>query len=107
MSQTKVGAERKRITTRLEGDDFERLKYWADRRGLSVSEYVHDAVLLQIAHESKDYDIPDILVQRINQLIGLNEALSSDVGALEDVVISGFDSLLNLTRGDNYLLEEE
>ena len=33
--------------------------------------------------------------------------LSSNIKSLEDVTVSGFDSLLGLTRGDNYLLEQE
>lgn len=103
----KATKERKRVTSRFMEDDYMRIAYWAEKRGLSVSEYVHDAVLLQIAHENKDYDVPNILIQRVNQLIGTVEALSSDVHSLENVTISSLDSLLNLTRGDNYLLEEE
>ena len=30
-----------------------------------------------------------------------------NVASLENVTVHGFDSLLNLTRGDNYLLDEE
>ena len=57
--------------------------------------------------ENGDYDLPKAEILRLNQLIEIISVLSSDVQSLESVTIHGFDSLLNLTRGDNYLLEEE
>ena len=43
----------------------------------------------------------------MNQLVDVVTNLSSNIKSLEDVTVSGFDSLLGLTRGDNYLLEHE
>ena len=43
---------------------------------------------------------------RLNQLVDVVALLSSNVKNLESVVVSGFDSLVGLTRGDNYLLDE-
>lgn len=96
-----------RVSVTLESDDYERLCYWADKKGISINEYLLEAIKLSIRHENKDYDLPSMEINRLNQLIDIITVLSSDVHSLEQVTISGFDSLLGLTRGDNYLLEEE
>ena len=97
----------KRLTIRLSEDDYERVKYWATQKQCSVNEYVQDALVTQIKRENYDYDIPDVQIARLNQLIDVVLSLSSNVKSLEQVTTSGFDSLLGLTRGDNYLLEHE
>lgn len=107
MSKPKV-EERKRVTSRFCESDFMRIAYWAEKHDLTVSEYVHDAVLLTIAHENGDWgEIPDIIVQRLNQLISNTEVLNRNVNSVGEMVESSMDSLLSLTRGDNYLLDDE
>lgn len=96
-----------RVTTTLTDDQYERLKYWAQKKGVSINEYLNDAIDRVIRYENKDYDLPELEIQRLNQLIDVITTLSSNVKSLEDVTISGFDSLIGLTRGDNYLLEAE
>lgn len=100
-------AERHRITIRISEDDYERLKYWAAKKQLNVNEYIQDAIDQAIKRENGDYDLPSAETARLNQLIDVVTELSSNVRSLEDVTTSGFDSLLGLTRGDNYLLEHE
>lgn len=96
-----------RLTVRIPEDEFQRLQYWADLNQLDINEYVLEAIELKIKHENKDYDLPTLEVQRLNQIIDVVGTLSSNVQSLEHIVTSGFDSLLGLTRGDNYLLEDE
>lgn len=96
-----------RMTLRLSDDDYERLKYWAARRQMSNNEYMEEALSQAIKRENGDYDLPTAEIARLNQLIDVIMNLSSNVKSLEDVTVSGFDSLLGLTRGDNYLLEHE
>lgn len=96
-----------RVTVTLDNDKYEQLKYWAARRERSINEYLGDAIELAIRHENGDYDLPKLEIQRLNQLIDVVTVLSSNVHSLEGIVVSGFDSLLGLTRGDNYLLESE
>lgn len=96
-----------RVTTTLTDDQYERLKYWTQKKGVSINEYLNDAIDRAIRYENKDYDLPELEIQRLNQLIDVITTLSSNVKSLEDVTISGFDSLIGLTRGDNYLLEAE
>ena len=96
-----------RLTLRINEDDYQRLRYWAARSGISANDYMIEALLAQIRRENGDYDIPTAEVARLNQLVDLVTGLSSNIKSLENVTISGFDSLLGLTRGDNYLLEQE
>lgn len=96
-----------RVTTTLLDDDVQRVEYWAARRGISINEYIHDAVIEKIKRENKDYDLPTMEIARLNQLIDAMTVLSTNVQSLESIVTSGFDSLIGLTRGDNYLLNHE
>ena len=90
MSNVKKGKHR--VTVTIDDDMYEKLNF---------------AIEQTIAMENGDYDLPKAEILRLNQLIETISVLSSDVKSLESVTIHGFDSLLNLTRGDNYLLEEE
>lgn len=99
---------RERVFSRLSSEEKQRAEYWAQKRGFaSVNEYVAEAVAEKIRRESLDFDIPDLLTARINQLIDEVKANSTNTANLERVVTMGFDSLIGLTRGDNYLLDEE
>lgn len=102
---TREGAHR--VTVTLDNDKYEQLKYWAARRERSINEYLGDAIELAIRFENGDYDLPKLEVQRLNQLVDVVTTLSSNIQSLEGIVVHGFDSLLGLTRGDNYLLENE
>ena len=96
-----------RITANVNDDDYERLKYWAEKRGMSINDYVRYGVDLAIRRENKDYDLQTLEAGRLNQLVEGMSALSFTVANLEHIVSSGFDSLLRLTRGDNYLVSED
>lgn len=92
---------------RINEDTYARVGYWANRKGMSINDYVVLAIEEKIARENFDFDVPNELIGRINQLIDGVKTLSGNVEALESVTIAGFDSLVGLTRGDNYLLDEE
>lgn len=97
----------KRVTVTLSDQEAARLEYWAQQHDMSINEYLREAIDRQIRWENKDYDLPVLEIQRLNQLVDGLAVLSSNVKSLEGVVTSGFDSLLGMTRGDNYLLEHE
>lgn len=97
----------RRITVRVDEDTYKRVEYWAARRQCSVSEYLADAIDHMIKYENGDYDLPNLEQKRLNQIIDTLTVLSANTQSLEDVVINGFSSLLGLTRGDNYLLDQE
>lgn len=96
-----------RVTVTIDSDTYERLRYWSAKHGCSINEYLKEALEGAIRYENKDYDLPELEIQRLNQLIDVITVLSSNIQSLESVIINGFDSLLGLTRGDNYLLENE
>lgn len=96
-----------RFTASVDDETYQNVNYWAKKNGISVNELLRDAIALYISYQNKDYDIPTLEIQRLNQLVDTITVLSSNVSSLEKVTVSGFDSLIKLTRGDNYLLEEE
>lgn len=98
---------RVRRAVRLHRDTDQRAMYWADRSDISVNEYIAEAVEEKIRRENGDYDLPTLEQARLAQMWDLLGALSTNVANLETVTISGFDSLMGLTRGDNYLTDEE
>lgn len=93
------------MTLRIDKDTHERLKYWANKKGMAINSYVVLAIENAIKYENKDYDLPTAEQQRLNQLIDLITSLLTRISSLEDVTISGFESLISLTRGDSYLME--
>lgn len=98
--------ERRRVTVTLSVDDYIKLKHFAEKKEMSINEYVREAILFLNKWELGDVDLPALEIQRLNQLVDTITILSSNVHSLESVITSGFDSLLGLTRGDNYLLEQ-
>jgi ribosomal protein L15 len=99
---------RERVFFRLSSQEKQRAEYWASKRGFSsVNEYFAEAVAEQIRRENLDYDLPTLEIARLNELVDQVKALSMNTANLERVVTQGFDSLIGLTRGDNYLLDEE
>lgn len=92
-----------RVTAVVNSDDYERIKYWAERKDMSINDYVRYALDVAIKRENKDYDLPSLEAARLNQLVDTITTLSANVAGLEHIVTTGFDSLLSLTRGENYL----
>lgn len=97
----------RRVSVTVSDEEYEKLKYWSDRNELSVNEYILEAIERQIRYENGDYDLPTLEQARLNQLIDIITTLSYNQKSLEDTVIAGFDSLLGLVKGDNYLLRDE
>ena len=98
---------RVRRAVRLRQDTDQRASYWADRENISVNEFIAEAVEEKIARKNGDYDLPTLEQARLNQLIDQMASLSTNVANLQSVTTSGFDALMGLTRGDNYLLDDE
>lgn len=68
---------------------------------------MEEAIEEKIRRENGDYDLPTLEIARLGQLIDQMASLSTNVANLERVTVTGFDSLMGLTRGDNYLLDDE
>ncbi|MFF4410711.1 hypothetical protein [Streptomyces sp. NPDC001404] len=107
-AQSNSDSGRQGMFVRLDPDDKQRAEYWADKRGFSsLNEYVAEAVVEKIRRENHDYDLPTLEIARLNELVDQVAALAKNSANLERVVTTGFDSLIGLTRGDNYLLDDE
>lgn len=105
--QTKDASGVHRLTLRLSEKDFDRLSYWAEKAGVSLNEFVVLILDRWIDIENGNYQLPTLEIARLNQLIDVIMTLSSNIQTLETISINGFDSLLKLTKGDNYLLEAD
>ncbi len=106
-TQTTDTKTRFRFTATVDEETYQQVMYWSKKNKLSLSELLREAIDRYIAYQNKDYDLPTLEIQRLNQLIDSISTLSSNVSSLEKVTVSGFDSLISLTRGDNYLLDAE
>lgn len=105
--KSNVGESQHRLTLRLSQTDFERLSFWAQKNDMSINEFVPLLLEQYIDIYNGNYQLPSLEVQRLNQLIESQTVLSRNMMALESIIINGFDSLLSLTKGDNYLMEQE
>lgn len=95
----------KRVTATIPVGLYEQLVYWSDKKGISINQYLYDALDHAIAWENQDYPLPTIEAARLAQLVDVVAGLQSDIENIHKVVDSGFESLLTLTKGDNYLLD--
>ena len=93
-----------RVTCTLSEDEYKNLEYWAKKRDVSINIYLKDALDKAIRWENKDYDLPTLETQRLNQLIDAIAALTANQKAMEDTFMSSMSQLIGLARGDNYLL---
>lgn len=100
-------SKRVRVPLRLHPDTKERAKYWASQANISVNEYATEALEEKIRRENGDYDLPTLEIARLGQLTDQIKAQAIEIANLTHVVTTGFASLMGLTRGDNYLLDED
>lgn len=98
----------KRITATLDTDTYDKIVYIAEKKGISISDILREAIDLKIRYENEDYyPLAKLEAERINQLVDHISILSSNIKNLENLTIEGFSSLINITKGDNYLYDEE
>jgi putative uncharacterized protein cgl1852 len=88
-------------------DLYKQIEYWAAKHDCTITQYMCDALEHMIRYENKDYDLPTMEQARLNQLIDAMHTLSSNVDNLSEIATKGFSALIGLTRGDNYLLEDD
>ena len=96
-----------RLTVRLSEKDFNRLEYWSNHAGLSINEFIPAILDRWVDFENGNYQLPTLEAARLNQIVDVVTSLSGNIQSLESITINGFDSLLKLTKGDNYLLEHD
>lgn len=97
----------RRLTATIKEEEYQQIAYWSEKHECSVNDYLREAILSAIKRENSDYDLPTLEQQRLNQLVDRVDVMSANMQSLEQVIVAGFDSLLGLCKGDNYLLENE
>lgn len=96
-----------RVTATLPQDMMMTLKYWSQKRGVSINQYVADAIALSVKLNNDGYKTPTQECERVNQCRDLVLEANSAVNSMTKNLISGFDTLLSVTRGYNILLRNE
>jgi hypothetical protein len=107
MSVSKETKKATRVSTTLDFDTHSALAAWSQKLGITQNDFLKDAVVYYNKYCNKDFDIPDLLTQRMNQVVDGMNVLSSNLQAVMDTMNIGFDSIVSLARGDNYLLEPD
>ncbi|MCL6663454.1 hypothetical protein [Paenibacillus amylolyticus] len=96
-----------RHSMRLLKDDKAFVVYWAEMFDMDVTELMITSVRHYVSWKNKDFDLPTAEMQRLNQLIDAMESMASSNEKLSNTVINGFDAMMGMMRGDNYLIEPE
>lgn len=98
-----------RASMRLLEEDKAYIDYWAEKFDDidSSTELMMRAVRHYVAWRNQDFDLPTAEIQRLNQLIDAMENMVSSNDRLANTVTNGFDSMMGMMRGDNYLIEPE
>lgn len=94
-----------RANVRMSEDLYNSINYWAEKKGVKVTDYIRDALLLQIKRDNKDYDLPSLEAHRLNQIIDSLEMVSANMSCLQDIVQANFGNLLSVVSGTNYLMD--
>lgn len=111
MSETKpkkiVRVKEDRYSMRMYSEDFDKLNYWSERYDMDKTEFLVTSMNHYIKWRNGDYDLPNMEIQRLNQMIDAVNNLISTNENIETSVISGFDAMLGIIRGDNYLVDDD
>lgn len=105
MSVTERKSERHSM--RMYPEDYDKLTYWAEKFDMSSADLLVTAMSHYIGWRNGDYDLPRAETERLNQMIDAVNNLASNQGNLEKSILSSFDVMLGIIRGQNYLVEED
>lgn len=95
-----------RVEFRVPSDFFVKLDHFAKKEGISRSEFITEACEHYMNQIVTDFNVPVASVQRINQLVEGMTAMERRMFTLENVVDTGLRSIIDLTKGENYLMDE-
>lgn len=97
-----------RVSTTITDYKYEQVKFWAKKQGITVNQFISEAISLAIDFQNGDYHISDqdgIVMGQLDQIRHGMADLNSNIVVMQKDVLSALDSLISLTRGDNYLLD--
>lgn len=106
MSDKTVNKDRP-FSMRMYAEDYDKLDYWSEKYEMTRAELLVVAMNHYIGWRNGDYDLPRAERQRLNQLTDAIASLIVTNEHLETSIISGFNSMLGIIRGENYLVEKE
>lgn len=102
--------ERTRLTLRIDDVTKRNAEFWANHSSagaMSLNEFIVDAVEEKIARLSGHIpDMDNIVVNRLNQMQDSFDGLRSDINNVQAVVVNGFDSIVAMGNGGNFLLDD-
>ena len=96
-----------RLNLRLPVDLREKVDYWAAKKDMSANEFIIECIYSYIARANGDHDLANLEQGRLAQLVDGQISLASSIKGVEQVVTAMADTLVNLTRGDSYLLDDD
>lgn len=96
-----------RLNVRMPASVRDKVDYWAEKEGLSANEFIIECIDGHVARKNGDYDLPTLEQARLAQLVDAQISLASSVANLEKTVMSMASTIIGLTRGDSYLLDDE
>lgn len=102
-----MSKETVRVTATLPQDMMMTLKYWSQKKGVSINQYVADAIALSVKLNNEGYKKPTQECERVNQCRDLVLSANESVNSMTTGLITGFDTLLSVTRGYNTFLRNE
>ena len=95
--------ELKRLNLRLPMDMFKRIEYWSQRHGLSMNDYLIEAIDHAIKYENMDYELPHFEAIRAQQDRDMLVAMSHKMDHIESMVSASNEHLMLLMSGGNYV----
>ena len=97
----------KRVTATVSDRTFERLTFWAESKGISINQFLNDAIDLAIDFENRRFPMSTMEMARMDEMIDALNSLSSNQRSLENMIQSFLNMMIRMTRGDNYLLNDQ
>ena len=95
-----------RVSVRVDDKLYEQLEYCAQRENKTMSDILLEAIQYRLDATHQYYDIPNILVQRLNQLIDQQQVMLHDMRSRDDAINASLSELVSLANGGNYLFDE-
>ncbi len=95
-----------RVTATLEQKRIDDLKLFAESQGISINDALADAVqvYLEIYHYKNGEHTTDIVANRLGELTMAVTAMQGTLGGLQQHILSSLNALIQISRGDNYLM---
>lgn len=98
----------KRITATVDLETYEKLAAIAAKRNISVSRLLRNIIDSSIQNDGSIGATQfEMIMIRLNQVTDALTQLGSNVNNLQKTSLDAITSLIKLTKGDNYLFDEE